>query len=62
MASAFTCAALSIRPSVRHSDYIGAWLAVLRSDERAIFRAASAAAKAADYLLAFAPQAEGGPD
>lgn len=48
MASAFTCAALSIRPSVRHSDYIGAWLAVLRSDERAIFRAASAAAKAAD--------------
>jgi len=51
MASAFTCATLSIRPTVRHSDYIGAWLAVLRSDERAIFRAASHASKAADFLL-----------
>ena len=57
MASAFTCASLSIRPSVRHADYIGSWLAVLREDERAIFRAASAASKAADYLLAFAPEA-----
>jgi antirestriction protein ArdC len=54
MASAFTCASLSIRPTVRHADYVGAWLDVLREDERAIFRAASAASKAADYLLAFA--------
>lgn len=53
MASAFTCASLSIDPTVRHADYIGAWLDVLREDERAIFRAASAASKAADYLLAF---------
>ncbi|MBB4837004.1 antirestriction protein ArdC [Sphingomonas kyeonggiensis] len=53
MASAFTCASLSISPTVRHSDYIGAWLAVLREDEKAIFRAASAASKAADYLLGF---------
>ena len=58
MASAFTCASLSIQPTVRHADYIGAWLAVLREDEKAIFRAASAASKAADYLLAFAPEAE----
>ena len=58
MASAFTCASLSIRPTVRHADYVGSWLAVLREDERAIFRAASAASKAADYLLAFAPEAE----
>ena len=58
MASAFACALLAIRPTVRHADYIGAWLAVLREDERAIFRAASAASKAADYLLAFAPEAE----
>jgi antirestriction protein ArdC len=28
---------------------------VLREDEKAIFRAASAASKAADYLLTFAP-------
>ena len=54
MASAFVCASLSIRPTVRHADYVGSWLAVLREDERAIFRAASLASKAADYLLAFA--------
>lgn len=60
MASAFTCASLSIRPTVRHADYIGAWLAVLREDERAIFRAASAASKAADYLLSFLPNEETG--
>ncbi len=57
MASAFACASLSIAPTVRHADYIGSWLAVLREDEKAIFRAASAASKAADYLLAFAPEA-----
>ena len=51
MASAFTCASLSIRPTVRHADYIGSWLAVLRDDDRAIFRAASAASKAANFLL-----------
>ncbi len=50
---AFLCASLSITPTVRHSDYIGAWLDVMRSDNRAIIRAASAASKAADYLLAF---------
>ena len=56
LTSAFTCASLSIHPTVRHADYIGAWLEVLREDERAIFRAASHATKAADYLLAFAPE------
>jgi antirestriction protein ArdC len=40
---------------VRHADYIGSWLEVLREDDRAIVRAASAASKAADYLLAFRP-------
>ncbi|WP_010161193.1 ArdC family protein [Sphingomonas sp. PAMC 26617] len=53
MASAFACASLSIQPTVRHADYIGSWLAVLREDDKAIFRAASGASKAADYLLAF---------
>jgi antirestriction protein ArdC len=57
MASAFACASLSIEPTVRHSDYIDSWLAALRADEKAIFRAASAASKAADYLLAFALEA-----
>jgi antirestriction protein ArdC len=56
MAGAFTCASLGIVPTVRHSDYIGSWLEVLREDNRAVVRAASAASKAADFLLAFLPQ------
>jgi antirestriction protein ArdC len=53
LASAFLCAALGIVPTVRHADYLANWLAVLRADSRAIFKAASQASKAADYLLAF---------
>jgi antirestriction protein ArdC len=53
MTSAFVCASLGIVPTVRHADYLGSWLTVLREDDRAIVRAASAASKAADYLLAF---------
>ena len=56
IASAFVCASLGILPTVRHADYIGSWLEVLREDDRAIVRAASAASKAADYLLGFRPQ------
>jgi len=53
MCGAFVCAAMGITPTVRHADYIGAWLAVLKEDSRAIVRAASAASKAADFVLAF---------
>ena len=42
-------------PTVRHADYIGSWLEVLREDNRAIVRAASQASKAADWLLSFLP-------
>jgi antirestriction protein ArdC len=55
LAAAFGCASLGIVPTVRHCDYIGAWLEVLREDNRAIVRAASQASKAADYLLGFVP-------
>ena len=58
MTAAFTCAALGIVPTVRHADYIGSWLEVLREDNRAIVRAASAASKAADFLLAFASETD----
>ena len=54
MASAFVCADQGIKPTVRHADYIGNWLQVLRKDKRAIFRAASLASKAADFILACA--------
>ena len=58
MTSAFVCASLGIVPTVRHTDYIGSWLEVLREDDRAIVRAASAASKAANYLLAFRPDTD----
>jgi antirestriction protein ArdC len=51
----FCCAALGIVPTVRHADYVGSWLEVLREDNWAIVRAASQASKAADYLLGFLP-------
>lgn len=57
MCAAFCCATLGITPTVRHADYIGSWLEVLREDNKAVVRAASAASKAADYLLAFRPGA-----
>jgi antirestriction protein ArdC len=56
MNAAFCCASLGIAPTVRHADYIGSWLDVLREDNRAIVRAASQASKAADYLLGFLPE------
>ena len=52
LASAFLCATLGITPTVRHTDYLGSWLEVLREDNRAIFRAASQASRAADFILA----------
>lgn len=52
MGAAFLCAAKGITPTVRHADYLGSWLKVLKEDNRAIFRAASQASKAADYILA----------
>jgi antirestriction protein ArdC len=58
ISSAFCCASLGIVPTVRHADYIGSWLEVLREDNHAIVRAASQASKAADFLLAFLPADE----
>jgi antirestriction protein ArdC len=55
MNAAFCCASLGIVPTVRHADYIGSWLDVLRDDNRAVVRAASQASKAADWILGFLP-------
>lgn len=60
MNAAFCCASLGVVPSVRHADYIGSWLEVLREDNRAIVRAASQASKAADWLLAHLPAEDAG--
>jgi antirestriction protein ArdC len=57
LSTSFVCAAIGIVPTVRHADYIGSWCEILEEDNRAIVRAASAASKAADYLLSFLPDA-----
>ncbi len=52
LGAAFLCAELSITnvPRPDHAAYIDSWLMVLRRDIRAIFTAATQAAKAASYL------------
>lgn len=62
LSAAFVCASLGIVPTVRHADYLGAWLDIMREDNRAIIRAASAASKAADFLLGFLEQDVAGND
>lgn len=51
MTSAFLCAGLQLQPSCRHVDYIANWLKALHDDKKLIFTAASAASKAAQYIL-----------
>ena len=58
LGSAFLCASLGIVPTVRHADYIGNWLTILKNDSRAIVSAASHASKASDFLLAFTDQVQ----
>ena len=53
LTTAFICAHLGIVPTVRQADYIGSWLTVLKDDKRFVFKAASLASKAADYILKF---------
>ena len=62
MATAFVCASLGIVPTVRHADYIGNWLQVLKEDARAIVKAASLASKACDFILAFKTEAQSSTD
>lgn len=53
LTSAFLCAHLAIAPQIRHADYLGHWLQILKEDSRAIFHAASQASKASEFILAF---------
>ena len=52
LGSAFLCGdlGLSSKPRPDHARYLASWLTVLKADNRAIFTAASAAAKAAGWL------------
>ena len=53
LVAAFLCAELAIEGRLRHAEYIGSWLELLRADTKAVFTAASKANEAADYLRAF---------
>lgn len=53
LGAAFLCAHLGIMGELRHAGYLENWLTLLKSDNRAIFSAASQASKAANYLRAF---------
>ena len=57
MGAAYTCAALGLAGDLQHAEYLGAWIKILKGDKRAIFTAASAAQKAADWLLHYDPAA-----
>ena len=52
LGSAFLCAQLGItnEPRPDHAQYLAHWLEIMKGDKRAIFTAASAATKAAEYL------------
>lgn len=54
LSAAFLCAKLGIAGELRHSSYIASWLRVLKNDNKAVFKAAALAQKAADYLAGFA--------
>jgi len=52
LGAAFCCASLGIsnEPRVDHAQYLNNWLAVLKQDKKAIFKAASLAREAAELL------------
>lgn len=53
LGSAFVCARLGLTLEVRedHASYIEHWLGILEENDRAIFRAASLASKASEFLF-----------
>ena len=56
LAGVFVGAVLGLPCDIEnHASYLRSWLEVLREDGRAIFRAAAAAQKAADWMLALHP-------
>lgn len=54
LGAAFLCAEIGISsaPHPDHADYIANWPKFLKADDRAIFKAAAQASKAAKFILA----------
>lgn len=53
LGSAFTVGQLGMIDATieAHADYVQSWIKVLKDDKKAIFTAASQAAKASDFIL-----------
>jgi antirestriction protein ArdC len=62
LTSAFLCAALSIPGRLRHAEYLGSWLKMLKEDTRAIFSASARATEAAQFLEKLGGQVEATED
>lgn len=64
MGAAFICEHLEISPELSddHAAYIASWIMALQDDNKAIFKAASFAQKAVDYLAGLQPGAEPSQD
>jgi antirestriction protein ArdC len=50
LGSAFLCASHGVNGTLRHAEYLGHWIKVLKEDNTAIFKASALAQKAADYI------------
>ena len=58
LGAAFLCARSGVNGQLQHDSYIASWLKVLKSDKKAIFTAAAAARRAAEFLTKTEEQAE----
>jgi len=59
LGAAFLAAELGIKGELEHhASYLDHWLAVLKQDKTALFRAAADASRAAEYLHSLQPAAD----
>jgi antirestriction protein ArdC len=62
LGAAFACADHGVDGNLRHADYIGHWIKLLRNDPRAIFTASSKASQAVKYLHELTGRQEAAPE
>ena len=58
LGAAMLCADHQIKGDLRHAGYIGHWLKCLRDNDRAIFKAAALAEKAASFIQSYQEEEE----
>lgn len=54
LGASFLCASVGLAYSTQHASYVASWLKALKDDKRFIFKAASKARKALEYVLKLA--------